>query len=769
MLRILLSISLLMSAFLILSSVLQYYNSRGTVLENQKEANKRLLSQVAYNINYMSEQVKTLTMSMYFDVDMVSLMNSKTIEIYDLYPKINRLIKIANSAHFVHSIIVYNAYNGCYYSTRTTLSCEDEGMGQVIDRYLTGRNKLPKLKFVPMSLGGNFENSNRVDLFSYFMYDSLDDRYAKQSTLIVNLTPEWLFDNIDSINRLTDHAESSIFIVDGSGKVLNPGTSFGADRQAISGTIADRLKQSGKAADSFTEGAGKSKKIISYMTSEANEWMVVNIQSYDAVLGKVGRMKTTSVILIAVFLLLSAVGSIIISLKLYKPIENMLKQIRNLSPDETRPILHGKDELSFISNEYRHAIEGMQLLKKNQETQIHIMKTYHLRKLVTDSSLASFQELQADLAQSGLKIDLDGPMIICVLKLDNYSQFQHETDETEKKLIKFAFSNITEEIVSAEYRSEVVDMRNDHLILLVNIAEPSDSVYPQLAALLGEVQQNMMKYYKVSLTAALSEPFTGYGAITEYYGQTMEYSLYRLIYGKMAVIAPAMLRDNLDNQDLQFSPEMERRLAEAIKSNDLKQIDELLTSLMQFISRLHYNNMIYSLLHMIATIHNVVREINNGNVHQVSVDLQSFQRVVLEQETLEEIRLLFDDLFKEIAEKRGSFAEDSKNRIIADTIREIIEENYKDLNLSLQSVSSIMRMSTAHTSKIFRQHHGISVADYITEIRLDHSLKLLENNDNNIADIMEKVGFANRGSFFKLFKKRYGTTPKEYRIKKIIE
>ncbi|WP_420869697.1 helix-turn-helix domain-containing protein [Cohnella ginsengisoli] len=31
----------------------------------------------------------------------------------------------------------------------------------------------------------------------------------------------------------------------------------------------------------------------------------------------------------------------------------------------------------------------------------------------------------------------------------------------------------------------------------------------------------------------------------------------------------------------------------------------------------------------------------------------------------------------------------------------------------------------------------------------------------------EKVGFSSQSYFFKLFKKRFGTTPKDYRIKKI--
>jgi AraC-like DNA-binding protein len=35
--------------------------------------------------------------------------------------------------------------------------------------------------------------------------------------------------------------------------------------------------------------------------------------------------------------------------------------------------------------------------------------------------------------------------------------------------------------------------------------------------------------------------------------------------------------------------------------------------------------------------------------------------------------------------------------------------------------------------------------------------------------VMEKIGYSSESTFFKLFKKRFGVTPKEYRLKKTLE
>lgn len=770
LLRILLSICLLMAVFLIISSVLQYYNFKRTVLENQQTMNRKVLNQVNYNIDYMSELVKTLSLSLYFDSDIVSLMNSRTIDIFELYPKLNRLGKVANTTTFIQSIMVYNSYNGCYYSTNVTTSCKDDGMNQVLDGFLNDNERLPKLRFVPMSLNRSNELEKPVDLFSYFMYESTDNLYHKQSTFIVNLKPEWLFDNVDAINNLSEQSDSYILIMDSSGTIFNPTASQLPDQGLLRAGIKNHLAKSNKTIDFFIDGAGSNKKYITYMNSTANNWIVVNVQNYQSVFGKVDKMRTNSIVMIVGFLILSMLVSVVLSLKLYKPIENMLKLIKKTSSQEIGRISLVTDEFSYISSEYKLATENMAMLLKNHEAQINIMKTYYLRKLITDSSIVSLRELQDEIGQSGLKVDLNRIMLLGVLKFDNYPQYSKDADVFEKKLHKFAIANIAQEVLSARFvENEIVDMRNDHFVVLVNVEEPTDEIYSELIALLKDVQLNVLKYYRISLTVSLSEPVRSFHEITKYYGQAMEYSFYRLVYGKMAVITTDMVRANQSNTEFHFSPDMERRLLESIRSNDLKQVKEVLQHLMTYISKLNYQNITFSLQHLVVIINNVIREINSGNVNQISVDLQHFYNLMMEQETLEGTHLLFTDLLMEISEKRNHVQEDSRNYIIVDTIKQIIEENYADLNLNLQGIAAMMKLSTTHISKLFKSRESISVTDFITEVRLSHSLKLLENNRYTINEIVELVGFGNQSYFFKLFKKRFGTTPKEYRIKKVIQ
>ncbi len=80
----------------------------------------------------------------------------------------------------------------------------------------------------------------------------------------------------------------------------------------------------------------------------------------------------------------------------------------------------------------------------------------------------------------------------------------------------------------------------------------------------------------------------------------------------------------------------------------------------------------------------------------------------------------------------------------------------------------MLRMTPAYVGRMFKQSEFVSVGEYINEVRLSHALEYLETKNFSIKEIMELVGYLNESTFFKLFKKKYGVTPKEYRLKRNI-
>lgn len=91
-----------------------------------------------------------------------------------------------------------------------------------------------------------------------------------------------------------------------------------------------------------------------------------------------------------------------------------------------------------------------------------------------------------------------------------------------------------------------------------------------------------------------------------------------------------------------------------------------------------------------------------------------------------------------------------------------IKEHYQE-QISLEDVAAAGNVSPNYLSKLFRNEMGIGFLDYMTQIRLKESEKLLEETNLSIKEIAAKVGYLDEKYYSKLFKKATGIKPSEYR------
>ncbi|HBN29106.1 MAG TPA: hypothetical protein DEF85_05870 [Clostridiaceae bacterium] len=98
-----------------------------------------------------------------------------------------------------------------------------------------------------------------------------------------------------------------------------------------------------------------------------------------------------------------------------------------------------------------------------------------------------------------------------------------------------------------------------------------------------------------------------------------------------------------------------------------------------------------------------------------------------------------------------------------------IKDNYSDPNLSLQRVADEFHVSPSYLSRIINQKIGISFIEYLTEIRLNKAIELLntDNDDVYIYEIAKSVGYNSQHYFSRIFKSKTGFSPLEYKNKKL--
>lgn len=100
-----------------------------------------------------------------------------------------------------------------------------------------------------------------------------------------------------------------------------------------------------------------------------------------------------------------------------------------------------------------------------------------------------------------------------------------------------------------------------------------------------------------------------------------------------------------------------------------------------------------------------------------------------------------------------------------DTIENIkiyIQRHYQQ-DLTQDYLASLFYLNRSYLSTQFRKKTGDKFVDYLNDVRLEHAEELLQNPDTRMYQIARAIGYDNEKYFFRVFKKRMGMTPEQYR------
>lgn len=96
------------------------------------------------------------------------------------------------------------------------------------------------------------------------------------------------------------------------------------------------------------------------------------------------------------------------------------------------------------------------------------------------------------------------------------------------------------------------------------------------------------------------------------------------------------------------------------------------------------------------------------------------------------------------------------------TVLSYITDHYHE-KLYVQDLASQVNMNEQYFCRFFKRSIGKTPINYINDYRLNKVIRLLETGDAQITEIYLECGFNNMGNFQRLFKRKTGITPLQYR------
>ncbi len=134
--------------------------------------------------------------------------------------------------------------------------------------------------------------------------------------------------------------------------------------------------------------------------------------------------------------------------------------------------------------------------------------------------------------------------------------------------------------------------------------------------------------------------------------------------------------------------------------------------------------------------------------------VQQFLTILYELSRCENARTLASSSYAKVT------VEDDSRRILK--VKNFISKNYMD-ELRLTELASLAGMSSSAFSRFFKLHTGRNISEYIIDLRLGYAARMLVDTAKSISEIGFDCGFNNLSNFNRIFKKKKGCSPSEFR------
>ena len=280
-------------------------------------------------------------------------------------------------------------------------------------------------------------------------------------------------------------------------------------------------------------------------------------------------------------------------------------------------------------------------------------------------------------------------------------------------------------------------------------------VYCDYQLVANHLYNYMKRKYRDSFYLAVSRKFEGCEClpeILEQLEQQMEEKFYHLekhVFSNEDDVLKLSVGEVQDSQIMQM-------ISEDITRKDTEQLRRHFECLKEK----YHDNTQYSAMYIKFVFSNVIQELFQENQFSGERRLEQEVERLYKCKNIMEILAVTEDNIKEYEAFLERSMSTSRNEVA--TVKNYIYQHYEE-DLNLEMLAEKVYLSSGYLSFIFKKETGMNLNRYIRVFRMEKAKELLCSTNMKVAQISERVGFANVSYFCRSFREYYGSSPESYR------
>lgn len=155
----------------------------------------------------------------------------------------------------------------------------------------------------------------------------------------------------------------------------------------------------------------------------------------------------------------------------------------------------------------------------------------------------------------------------------------------------------------------------------------------------------------------------------------------------------------------------------------------------------------------------VANYIEKISINAVSSSTQNILNTMFDLSELKNFYMQFFTNIADILYDHGEYVTDD----VIEKMQTYAQKNYSK-NLTVDLLACFFNKNRSYLSHLFKEKTGVKFVDYLSDIRINKAKSLLATTDKKMYQIAKLIGYDNVKYFFRVFKKKTGKTPEQWRI-----